>query len=106
VELGRRWRRALADEGLPEFHAAQMEFRRKPHDNIDHDRKEFLQRKFIGLIAERDIWGFNHFVQIDALIAHESALKKHMTHTEPHTFCFRMAVEILAVEVERLSSQE
>lgn len=103
VELGRVWRQALTEEGLTEFHASKLENNLKPFDDLKRFHKDYrdhLQRKFIGLITSRPIWGFNAFVEHAALSAHETSLKRFMSHTEPYTFSFRMFVEILAVEVD------
>jgi hypothetical protein len=100
VELGRQWRIALKEEGLPEFHSAKMENRLPPHEDIDQDRRVFLQRKFIRLITDRKIWGFNAFVELDALKRHSDELAPYISDREPHLFCFRMAVEIMALEID------
>jgi len=102
VELGRRWRRALQEESIPEFHAAKLENHRRPYDgsSFDADRRAYLQRKFIGLITELPIWGFATFVEIEALATNDTALARFMSHREPYTLSFRMAVEVMALEVD------
>ncbi len=102
VELGRRWRASLLEEGIEEFHAAKLENHLAPYDHpsFGRERRDHIQRKFIGLITGLPIWGFNAFVEIKSLGAHESELQPFMSHTEPYTMAFRMLIEIMAVEID------
>lgn len=103
IDLGRSWRAALQAEGLTEFHAAKLENHWEPYDDTSvftRDRIDYLQRKFIGLITSRRIWGFNAFVENAALKAHEAELLPFMPHLAPYTFAFRMFVEIVALEID------
>ena len=102
VELGRRWRAALLKERLTEFHSAKLENHLAPYEDarFDRDRRDYLQRRFIGVITALPVWGFNAFVEVKALSAHESELKRFMSHTEPYTLAFRMLIEIMALEID------
>jgi hypothetical protein len=102
VELGRRWRAALHQERLTEFHSAKLENHLAPYADasFDRDRRDYLQRKFTGVITGLPVWGFNAFVEIKALATHESELKPFMSHTEPYTLAFRMLIEIMALEID------
>jgi len=102
VELERRWRKALNEQHLAEFHAAKIENHLRPFDDpsFDSDRRAFLQRTFIGLITEQPIWGFNAFVEIQALSKHADRLRPFVSDVKPYTFSFRMLVEIMAIEVD------
>jgi hypothetical protein len=101
-EPGRRWRHALNEEHLAEFHASKLENHLKPYDHpsFDHDRRECLQRKFIGILTDLPIWGFNAFVEKEALAKHDRELAPFVSHREPYTFAFRMLIEIMAIEAD------
>jgi hypothetical protein len=104
VELERRWRAALDDEGIPEFHAAKLENHLPPYDDtsFDFDRRSHLQRRFIDIITGQEIWGYNSFVEIAALAKYKDRMRPFFDESglKPYTFGFRMAVEVLAIEVD------
>jgi hypothetical protein len=104
VELERQWRHALDDEGIPEFHAAKLENHLAPYGDLkfDFDRRSHLQRRFIGIITERALCGFNAFAEIKALQIHADRLRPFFSDSavKPYTFTFRMFVEIAAIEID------
>jgi hypothetical protein len=101
VELGRQWRLALIDEDIGEIHAARLENRRSPYDRLERDQRDRLQRRFIGLITRLPIWGFHSFVELTAHKKYAVALRKQLDgYDDPHLFAFRMAVEVMAIEID------
>lgn len=101
VELGRRWRLALAAENIIELHAAQLENRLAPFAELERDQRNRLQRRFIGLITALPVWGFHAFVELAAHKKHATTLRNYLgRYDDPHLLTFRIAIESMAIEVD------
>ena len=107
VDLGRAWRSALKDEGLPEFHSSWLEQRKEPYENLERFQRDHIQKRFIRLIAERPIWGFHSSVELDAYKRHEAELKAILNgYQDPYLLTFRSTIESMAIEVNDYEVQD
>ena len=97
-ELGRKWRAALKDEGLSFFHmAACVNGRDAPYEGMDRERREALQRRFIGLINDTPLWAYAIAIELEPyanLMARMAKLGRR--EVKPYELCFQHTLERMA----------
>lgn len=102
VELERRWNRALRQESLPEFHMSWCENRLKHFQDMERDRRDYLQRKFIGIILECNLWGHASAIHMQPYNAVMPKMQegRGIELAKPYFLAFQHTVEMMAITLD------
>ena len=101
VELERRWKSALADEGLTEFHASKCEQGREPFDQYDWLKRQHFQRRFYGIIAGLNIWGYSAAINLVDYGEYRQIFDRNRPdYSQPYFLGFQLALELTCNALE------
>lgn len=107
-ELGRKWRRALAEEHLEAdgFHMSKCEAGLEPPYQVSRDQRDYWQRKFIGIINETPLWGRAVCIETEPYLdlnakTDATVRARRGDYAKPYYLAFQHAVESMAEVLER-----
>jgi hypothetical protein len=95
------WLAALQSEGLEHFHYGPLEFRKKPYENVDEDRRARIKNKLATILFEASpglrAVGASYIGVWDSTLMDTAFRARFPT---PYSFCFEMLMEMLHSRAE------
>lgn len=102
--LEKKWKQALWKEGLDEFHMADCEGGYGKFAGIDRPERERLQRRFIDIINDHEVYGGMGVIVLADFNALLPRLKKARKHEKYGGSPYLMAFEWCIVEMRQQAS--
>jgi len=101
-ELERRWKRALAEENIPEFHMSWCENRLKHFEPMEREQRDHLQRRFIDIISATAIWGFSSAIHLQPYSALSERIRQNRgdVFAKPYYLAFQHQIEMMAIALD------